>query len=134
MSLLESCVSVAVISAVTMIAIPRLMESRDDYLLTSAARDVATKMHSARIRAISQSRDCRLRVTSTVTYAIECQDPAWILAEAVVMPQVILVSANARPEFHPLGNVSPTATFTLTNRKGHQRKVVVNNGGRVRIQ
>ena len=134
MSLLECCVSVAVISTVTLIAVPRLMETRDDYLLTSAARDVATKMHSARIRAISQSRDCRLRATSTVTYVIECQDPAWTLAEAVVMPQGITVAANARPEFHPLGNVSPTATFSLTNRKGHQRKVVVNNGGRIRIQ
>ncbi len=134
MSLLESCVSLAVISAVTMIAVPRLMETRDEYVLTSAARDVATKMHSARIRAISQSRDCRLRVTSTVTYAIECQDPVWTLAEAVVMPQGISVAGNARPEFHPLGNVSPTATFTLTNRKGHQRRVVVNNGARIRIQ
>jgi len=134
MSLLESCVSLAVISAITMIAVPRLMETREDYILTSAARDVVTKMHSARIRAISQSRDCRLRVTSTVAYAIECQDPAWMLAEAVVVPRGIMVAANARPEFHPLGNVSPTATFTLTNRKGHQRKIVVNNGGRIRIQ
>jgi hypothetical protein len=110
------------------------METRDHYVLTSAARDVATKMHSTRIRAISQSHDCRLRVTSTVTYAIDCQDPTWILAEAIVMPHGITVAANARPDFHPLGNVSPTATFTLTNRKGHQRKVVVNNGGRIRIQ
>ena len=135
MSLIESCVSVAIISTVTMIAVPALLQTRDDYVLKSTASDVATKMHAARIRAISRNIDCRLRVTSAVTYAVECQDPApaWVLVESVVVPRGLTIGANARPEFHRLGNVAPTATITLSNASGRQKKVIVNNGGRIRI-
>src|SRR4051812_23191386 len=98
MSLIESCISVAIISTVTLVAVPGLLQTRDDYALKSAAGDVATRMHSARIRAISRNVDCRFRVTSPVSYLIECQEPVWVLAESVVLPKGLTVSANARPE------------------------------------
>src|SRR5262245_26088577 len=103
MSLIETCVSVAVISTVTLISVPALNQTRDDYVLKSAAADVATRMHAARIRAISRNIDCRLRITSTVSYVVECQDPAWMLVESVTVPNGFTISANARPEFHRLG-------------------------------
>jgi Tfp pilus assembly protein FimT len=133
MSLIETCVSVAILSTVTVIAIPGLFQTREDYVLKTTAGDVASRMHAARIRAISRNIDCRFRVTSTVSYLIECQDPVWGLVESVVLPRGLTVAANARPEFHRLGNVSPTATVTLSNSAGRQRRVVVNNGGRIRI-
>ena len=133
MSLIEICMSVAIIAIVTMIAVPALNQSRDDYALKSVAADVATRLHTARIRAISRNVDCRLRVTSTVTYAVECQDPAWVLVESVVLPRDFTISANARPEFHRLGNVAPTATVTVTTKAGRVKQIVVNNGGRIRI-
>jgi Type II transport protein GspH len=133
MSLVESCVSIGIISVITVASIPGLLQTREDYLLRSAAGDVATRMHSARIRAISRNVDCRLRVTSPVTYVVECQDPAWLLVESIVLPSGLTITANARPEFHRLGNVSPTATITLSSGAGRQKRVVVNNGGRIRI-
>ncbi len=133
MSLVETCISVAIISTVTLIAVPALNQTRDDYLLKSVAADVATRMHTARIRAIGRNIDCRLRVTSTVTYAVECQDPVWVLVEPVVLPPGFTISANARPEFHRLGNVSPTGTVTVMNQAGRVKSVIVNNGGRIRI-
>jgi Tfp pilus assembly protein FimT len=134
MSLVESCVSLVIISVVTVIAVPSLMESRDDYLVQSAATDVASKMHAARIRAISRNIDCRLRVISSAAYAIECLDPVWAVTETIVLPRGMTIQQNVPPEFHRLGNVVPTATITVSNRKGRQKKVIVNNGGRVRIQ
>src|SRR5262249_13497796 len=128
MSLIEACISVALISLVTMIAVPALNQTRDDYVLKSVAADVATRLHTARIRATSRNVDCRLRVTSTATYAVECQDPAWVLVESAVLPRDFAISANARPEFHRLGNVAPTATVTVTNKAGRVKKIVVNNG------
>src|SRR4051812_10463280 len=107
MSLIESCVSVAIISTVTLIAVPNLLQTREDYVLKAAAGDVATRMHAARIRAISRNVDCRFRVTTPVSYLIECQDPVWVLAETIVLPRGVTLAANARPEFHRLGNVSP---------------------------
>ena len=134
MSLVETCVSIAVIAVVTLFAIPSVLQSRDDYVIQSAANDVASKLHSARIRAISRNIDCRVRVVSSVTYAIECMDPTWAITETIVLPKGMSIVQNAAPQFHRLGNVVPTATITVTNSKGHQKKIIVNNGGRIRIQ
>ena len=134
MSLAESCLTVAIISTVTMIAVPSLRRSHEVYLLNGAARHVAANMHSARINAVSRNRDCRLRVISETSYAIECEESTWIPVESVATPQGIHIAANNRPEFHKRGNVAPTATITLWDSAGRQKRVIVNNAGRVRIQ
>ena len=134
MSLVESCIAIVIIAVVTLFAIPSLLQSRDDYVVQSAANDVASKMHSARIRAISRNVDCRLRVISAAAYAIECLDPIWVVTETVALPRGMTIVQNTPPEFHRLGNVVPTATITVSNAKGRQKKVIVNNGGRIRIE
>src|SRR5689334_10825391 len=127
MSLAETCVSAVIISVAVMIALPSLVQTRDDYVVKSAARDVASKLHAARIRAISRNINCRLQVTSSVTYTVECQDPVWLVTETVTLPRGMTIVQNAPPEFHRLGNVVPTATITVSNAKGRQKKVIVNN-------
>jgi Tfp pilus assembly protein FimT len=134
MSLSETCLAVAIISTITITAIPSLIQSRDIYLLDAAARQVAGKMHATRIKAISDNRDCRLRITSEVSFSIECQHSQWIPVEHVTTPKGIHITANALPEFHRRGNVSPMATITLSDGRGRQKRVIVNNAGRVRVQ
>ena len=134
MSLTESCIAALVVSTVMGAALPSLNRARQTYVLRSAAHDVAGRMHFARISAITRNRDCRLAVTSAASYVIECDDGSWRVIERLAMPRGITVSANARPEFHRRGNVSPTATFTLRNIAGTVRRVIVNVNGRVRIQ
>jgi Tfp pilus assembly protein FimT len=134
MSLAETCVSAVIISVAVMIALPSLVQTRDDYVVKSAARDVASKLHAARIRAISRNINCRLQVTSSVIYAVECQDPVWLVTETVTLPRGMTIVQNAPPEFHRLDNVVPTTTITMSNAKGRQKKVIVNNGGRIRIE
>jgi Tfp pilus assembly protein FimT len=116
------------------IAVPSLWRSRDDYVLNGAARQVAARMHLTRIEAVRRNRDCRLRVTSDVSYAIECEEFGWIPVEHFLTPQGVQIAANNRPEFHKRGNVAPTAAITLFNRTGRQKRVIVNNAGRIRIQ
>jgi hypothetical protein len=134
MTLIESCLSAGIIATVTLLAVPSFVQTRNEYLLNAAAHDVAAKLYAARVRAIARNVDCRFRVTSAVTYAVECEDPVWAVTDTVVLPRGLTVDANARPEFHRLGNVSPTATITVSGPKGRQRKVIVNNGGRVRFE
>ena len=134
MSLTESCVATLVVSTVMAVALPSLNRTRQAYVLRATAHDVAGRMHFARISAISRNRDCRLAVTSAVSYMIECDEGSWRVIERMTMPRGITVNANARPEFHRRGNVSPTATFTLRNTAGTTRRIIVNVNGRVRIQ
>jgi Tfp pilus assembly protein FimT len=133
MSLLESCVSIALISTVALFAAPSLMKARENYHLDALARQVAGKMHSTRIKAISRNRDCRMRVDSAASYVIECQDPVWRTDEIVVMPRGFRITATAAPEFHPRGNVAPTATLIVWDAHSRTKRVVVNITGRVRV-
>ena len=134
MSLVESCVAAVVISTVMAAALPSLNRTRQTYALRSAAADVAARIHFARISAIARNRDCRMVVTSATTYTIECDEGTWHVIERLNVPSGITVEAGSRPEFHRRGNVAPTATFTLRNRSGAERRVIVNINGRVRIQ
>ena len=134
MSLIESCVAAVVVSTVMVTALPSLNRARQIYTLRSAAYDVAAKMHFSRISAISRNRDCRMAVTSASSYVIECDETTWRVIERITMPRGVTVEANARPEFHRRGNVSPTATLILRNRAGAIKRIVVNVNGRVRIQ
>src|SRR5262249_15700967 len=76
-TLLETCASTLVISAVAVFAAPSLIKARENYQLDATARQVAGKMQWTRIKAISRNRDCRIRVDSQTSYVIECEDPFW---------------------------------------------------------
>jgi len=134
MSLIESCVAAVVVSTAMAVTLPSLHRTMDIYRLRSAASGVAAQMHAARIAAITRSCDCRMTVTSAASYRIECDEGEWRVIEQLTMPRGITVEANARPEFRRRGNVVPTATFTLRNTAGAEKRVIVNVNGRVRIQ
>src|ERR1043165_8238551 len=100
MSILETCASVALVSTIVIFAAPSINKARENYELEAVARQVAGKMQSTRIKAISRNRDCRIRVTSPTTYAIECQDTDWRTDEAIALPRGFRITASATPEFH----------------------------------
>jgi Tfp pilus assembly protein FimT len=133
MSFLESCLTVAIIAVISMTAVPQLVRARETYELDASARQVASRMQSARIKAVSGSRDCRLRVTTSASYAVECKETLWISEERIVLPRGLQITANTSPVFHKRGTVSPTATITISDNHSHSRRVVVNITGRVRV-
>ena len=73
MSLIESAVAVMIATTALAAATPAILESREQYMLSAAAQDVATALYATKIHAISESRDCRFRVVTTTSYLMECQ-------------------------------------------------------------
>src|SRR5215475_8289136 len=134
MSLLESCICVAIILAIGFFGAPSIMKAHDNYQLDLVTRQVAGNTQWTRVKAISRSRDCRIRVISSTTYAMECLDPVWVADETVALPQGFQISANATPQFHRRGNVVPAATLTILYKQSHLKQVVINITGRVRVQ
>ena len=134
MSLTETLVAVTILVTSIAIATPSLLRSREAYELQSAARMVESRMQSARILAVRRNRDCRVNVTSTSSYALECQGTSWETIETVSLPRGLTVTASASPVFHERGSVAPTATITVWNSRGRNLRVIVNVNGRVRIQ
>jgi type II secretory pathway pseudopilin PulG len=134
MSLIETGIAIAVMAITMAIATPSLLRAREIYELQSAARMVQSRMQSARINAVTRNRDCRINVTSSSTYVVECQGTAWETIETVTLPRGFTITASARPEFHERGNVAPTATIIVWDRSLRSLRVIVNVNGRVRIQ
>jgi hypothetical protein len=134
MSLLELCAGIAIISAAVILAAPSLVRARENHELDAVAHQVSGKMQSTRVKAISGNRDCRLRVNSETSYVVECEDPHWRTEETVDLPQGFHITANASPQFHKRGNVSPSGTLTVWNRRMKSKRVIVNITGRVRVE
>jgi Tfp pilus assembly protein FimT len=137
MSLTESCIAVTIVSITMAMASPSLIRARETYVLQSEARSVAAKLHAARVLAVVRNRDCRIVVPTPVSYFTECQSSAtsqWHTTDTTSLPEGFTITANAKPEFHRHGNVSPAATLTVCNRFLRCLRIVVNVNGRVRIQ
>jgi Tfp pilus assembly protein FimT len=134
MSLLETCIGVAILSAVVFFAAPSLIRARDNYHLDQTTRQVAEHMQLTRIKAISRDQDCRLRVVSTTSYVTECKDLVWLLDETINLPGGFQITADATLQFHKHGNAAPAATFTIWDSRSNSKSVVVNITGRVRVQ
>jgi type II secretory pathway pseudopilin PulG len=133
MSLLESCVSVAILSIVVFFGAPSLVRARENYQLQQVARQAGSNLQLTRVKAISRSRDCRVRVTSATSYVIECQDPVWITDATISLPEGFQITATASPEFHKRGNAAPAGTLTITDSRSRSKSVTVNITGRVRV-
>jgi Tfp pilus assembly protein FimT len=134
MSLSESLVALAIMAITMAASVPSLIRTREVYALHSAARMVESRMQSAKIRAVTRNQDCRINVTSSASYVVECQGTSWTTIESVSMPPGITVTASARPEFHARGNVAPTGTLTVWDKTGRNIRVIVNVNGRIRLQ
>ena len=133
-TLLETCMVAAVIGVLSVISVPSFVRAQQRFVLSSTAYEVRSELHRARILAITRNQDCRLRVTSPNTYLVECQTPAWVSVRLIYVPAGVSISANNRPEFHPMGNVGPMASITVWNESGDRRKIIVSRGGRIRLE
>ena len=133
-SLPEVSVVVAVIAVLATMTAPALQRAWQSYGLTAAAAEVRTALHRTRIRAVMGNQDCRVRVTSAATYLIECETPDWTPIAFYRLGKGFTITANNRPEFHPMGNVAPMATITVWNERGQNRRIITSRGGRIRTE
>ena len=133
-TLLETCMVAAVIWVLSVISVPSFVRAQQRFVLSSTAYEVRSELHRARILAITRNQDCRLRVTSPNTYLLECQTPAWVSVRLTYLPAGVSISANNRPDFHPMGNAGPLASITVWNESGDRRKIIVSRGGRIRME
>lgn len=128
-TLIEMIVTVAVAMIVLAVGAPSFLSWMPTIRLSSAARQVATDLQVARMKAISQNTSYTVTFNASAgTYAFgsDSRDIGQ-LYPGITM----LVSAN--PVFSPRGTASASSTITLNNGST-QTFVCVKNVGRVNIQ
>lgn len=125
---MELLVGVVVASVLMAVAVPDFLSWLPTLRLSSAARQVATDLQVARMRAISQNTSYTVTFSgSTYSYSGDSRDVS------ALYPGITIQSASANPVFSSRGTASTTATITLTNGSA-QKQVIINAVGRVNVQ
>ena len=135
-SILEVIMVVAIILIVTALALPGLRDARDEYRLTAAASEVIGYLNNARVLPVTRNTDERLMVSNSSTYLVQEEiNNVWTTQGTITMPTGFTIGTNgAIAEFHPRGNATAVATFTITNPDGNTQQVVVEVSGRSYFQ
>jgi type II secretory pathway pseudopilin PulG len=132
MSMFELLIVIAIIGAVSAVALPQLVEARDEYRLTAVAGQVVGAMNNARILSVSRNIDFRVNVSDTDTYLVQGDvSGTWTTENSYDLPTgYSFGTSGSINEFHSRGNATPVVTLTITNLNGTTRDVVVEVSGR----
>ena len=135
-TVLELMVAIGIAMVVMGIAVPSLMSWLPTLRLSSAARQVATDLQVARMKAISQNTKYRMNFVTTTSYSLEKHDGTQFNAESgpFALPDGITTTAGAlASEFQPRGTVNSASTVTLQNVNSATKTVQIAAVGRVSI-
>jgi prepilin-type N-terminal cleavage/methylation domain-containing protein len=128
-TLIEVLATISIAGILVGIAIPRFSALLPGIRLASAARQVATDLQLARMRAISQHANQTVAFnTSTATYTFGTADTRNL---SQLYPGTTIVSAG-NPTFTTTGTAAAPTTITLSNG-GVTKQVLVTTIGRVNI-
>lgn len=131
-TLIEMMATIGVAAILMTIAVPIFFSVLPGLRLNDAARQVATDLQLARMRAISQNNSNTVAFnTSTGVYSFTLSPDTYNIPQ--LYPGIALSAATANPVFTSRGTASTAATITLSNGSA-TRQVQVTAVGRVRIQ
>jgi Tfp pilus assembly protein FimT len=142
-TLIELVVVMAIVAIMGVCLAPAIGEWLDNFRIRQAARDIASNLQFAKMRAISRRLEYRVNFdVANNQYRLWVNDGGWVPdPEGVVLctPRgVDITSAGfsggvSRAEFNPDGTAS-NGTITIDNQQGKTYKVVVYRTGRIKIQ
>jgi len=131
-TLIEMMATMGVAAILMAIAIPGFFSALPGLRLNDAARQIATDLQLARMRAISQNNTNTVTFnTGTGVYSFTLSPDTYNIPQ--LYPGIVLTVATANPVFTSRGTASTPATITLSNGTSN-RQVQVTPVGRVRIQ
>ncbi|MEO8601833.1 MAG: GspH/FimT family protein [bacterium] len=140
-TLVELLVALALIAALSGIAIPDLRRAMAGWRLNAAARQVVMDLKLARSRAIIGGASARVHfIVPSNRYQHERQrggayvatDPPTLLPDDVAI--IDCTAAGDGVGFRPRGLAATFGTIALRDGLGNERRVVVDIAGRMRIQ
>ncbi len=129
-TLIEVLVSLTILGSLIAIAMPKFSQLLPGIRLSSAARQVATDLQLARMRAIAQHATQTVVFTpSTATYTFGASDTRNL---GLLYPGTTITNVSSgNPTFTTTGTAGAT-TITLSNR-GVTKQIQVTTIGRVNI-
>lgn len=131
LTLAEVLVAIAVATVILGIAVPSFFALLPGFRLSGAARQVATDLQLARMRAISQNTANTVTFnTATGAYSFSLGPEARDIDS--LYPGIAFAAVSANPTFTARGTTTAAVTITISNGT-NQRLVCVNAIGRVNV-
>ena len=124
---------ISVLGILVAIGMPAFTRTLPGLRLTDAARQVATELQHARMKAIAQGIAQQISFSSSSYMLQRCNGTCTNESGNIALPEGIAVTASATPQFQPRGTAISAATITLSNGI-EQKFVCVKAIGRVSIQ
>ena len=131
-TVMELIVTIAIAGVLMGVAVPSFMSLLPTLRLSSAARQVATDLQLARMKAISQNTQNTVTFVSG-TYTFTVGSVSRNLNQ--LYPGITVASVSSNPIFSPRGTTSNGAIVSITLSNGSaQTRVCVKIVGQVSIQ
>jgi type IV fimbrial biogenesis protein FimT len=131
-TIVELLVAVSVFAMLVTVLIPGLGSFLMRLEVHTALRTVTSGLSAARYQAIRDNRPVRAEVVPGKLLLSRDDGQGWQVIKSFELGGKLRISANSRPVFSPLGNVSPLCTITLVARQKIYR-VVVSMYGRLKV-
>jgi Tfp pilus assembly protein FimT len=138
-TLIELVVVFVIIAIMAGLLVPNIGAWLPNYRLRSATRDVVSTMRTAQVKAVSTNLEYRVSF-NTQSFWLERGDQSsgstnWATEGAVqILPTGITISVGGNVQFNT-NSTSSTASVTLTNTKGAQKKITITAAtGRAKIE
>lgn len=137
-TLVEFMAAIGVLAVLGAIALPNLFAALSGLRLSDGARQLASELQLARMKAISQHTKYRVSFGSypATTYSLEKHNGVAFAVESgpAILPEGITVTgvSPSVSEFQSRGTVNTTSTITLSNGSA-TKQIQVNLVGRVKI-
>jgi prepilin-type N-terminal cleavage/methylation domain-containing protein len=140
-TLIELVVVMSIIAIMGVCLAPAIGEWLENFRIRQAARDIASNLQYAKMKAISCRMEYRVRFDlATEEYLLEKNNGSWTQDGGVfhVPRDVDIASATGfgtppRIEFNPNGTAS-SGHITINDDQGKTYKVFVHRTGRIRIE
>jgi prepilin-type N-terminal cleavage/methylation domain-containing protein len=137
-TLIEMMAVLGIMAILMAIAIPRFMSVLPGLRVTQAARQLATDLQLARMKAISQNRRFRVNFVSATSYTIERDNGGAFVTDSgpYNLPDGILAAVGATWAFQPRGTADTTSGVSaVTVAHGAQSAgVQITPVGRINVQ
>lgn len=140
-TLLELLITLSIMMIASGTALFGFSRSLAGWRLNASARQLVMDLRVARMRAMSESVDWRLRLAPGTVYQPQRRAPNGTYVNdgaATPLPDGVRIvdctGAGSSISFRPAGYAGAFGTITLADDIGTQRRVIVDIAGRARIQ
>jgi Tfp pilus assembly protein FimT len=133
LTVVELLVTVGLFAFLVVTAFPGMQSFFTRLEINTGLRTLTAALNTARYQAIQENRPVRAEVVPGCLRLSVDNGHGWEVVRSFDLSSKLSISANSRPVFSPLGNVSPLCTITLEMQKKIYR-VVLSMYGKISVR